>query len=135
MPYQYSILELFLFGGTSVNQSKLQKAVEGKTILITGASFGIGEALARLLSNCNCTLLLVARTASKLEAIQTELGQNGKATIQIFSVDLTNKELVANWLPQLPPKIDIVVSNAGKSIKRPLMESLDRLHDFNGLWP
>jgi short-subunit dehydrogenase len=129
MAYSYTFLEYFLFGNSHVNKQKLKAAIQYKTILITGASFGIGESLARLLAPTGAKLILVARTQSKLELLQNELQKEG-AIVEIYALDLTNKEAVAQWLKALNFDIDIIVSNAGKSIKRSIYQSLYRLHDF-----
>src|SRR5215210_6416166 len=66
-----------------VNGSRtLEKAVNGKTILITGASSGIGEESARQVAAAGGTVLLVARGRDKLEALQEDLqGLGGTAFV------------------------------------------------------
>jgi len=125
------LLEHLLFPKTFLSRKKLRQAVEAKTIVITGASFGIGEALTHLLADYPVHLILVARTAEKLKAIQTSL-QNQAATIDIFPCNLTDKTALEALIVELHqfPKIDFVVSNAGHSIMRSIHQSLDRLHDF-----
>ncbi len=131
-PNDYNLLEHFLFPQTSVNETKLKAFLDGKTVLITGASFGIGESLARALAKTGAHLILVARTAEKLEQLKSDIEIEG-AKVSIYPTDLTKpeqiEELLAN-LTQMPEGIDIVVSNAGKSIRRPLLDSLERFHDF-----
>lgn len=101
-------------------------------MLITGASYGIGECLAESLAETKAHLLLVARTAEKLlEVKQRVEAKGGRA--DVFPCDLTNATEVQTLLEnlqQLPDGIDIFVNNAGKSIRRSLFDSLDRLHDF-----
>lgn len=128
----YNLIEHFLFPPICVNRSKLAEEVNGKTVLITGASYGIGESLAYALSKSRANLILVARTAEKLDAIKTEIEASG-GKVNVFPADLTKTEQIENLLnelQQLPDGIDIFINNAGKSIRRPLMESLDRFHDF-----
>lgn len=129
---KYGLLEHLLFPPKFCDEKKLAEAVRGKTVLITGASFGIGETLALMLAKTEADLILVARTAEKLEAIKNEIEKNKrKANVQIFSCDLTNDEEIENLLIELQKfSIDIFVSNAGKSIRRSLFESLERFHDF-----
>lgn len=131
---KYSLIEHFLFPPTFFDEKKFAETLEGKTVLITGASFGIGEQLAYLISKTGANLILVARTARKLEAIKTEIEKENKsAKITIFPTDLTKNEEVESLLENLknlPNGIDIFISNAGKSIRRPLFESLERFHDF-----
>lgn len=132
-PNDYSLIEHLLFPPTRVNERILAESVKGKTVLITGASYGIGESLAYALGKTGASLLLVARTAEKLEKIKTEIEAGGAERVTVLPTDLTRPEQIENLLQilkALPEGIDIVVSNAGKSIRRPLLESLDRHHDF-----
>jgi short-subunit dehydrogenase len=125
----YNPLEFLLFPPTWLNETTLENAAKGKTILITGASFGIGEKLAYQLAKTGANLILVARTEEKLVEIKNKIGGN----ITIFACDLTKTEAVENLineLKSLPNGIDVFVNNAGKSIRRPIYESLDRFHDF-----
>ena len=130
--YKYSRTELLLFPVRSYSRVRLGDRLRGKTVLITGASFGIGESLAMELAALGAHLILVARTIEKLEEIKGRvMALGGSATV--FQADLARPEQVAElivFLQSLPNGIDIVVSNAGKSIRRPIAESLDRLHDF-----
>lgn len=128
----YRLIEHFLFPPTWLNTNRLNKFVHQKTILITGASFGIGEALAYQLADTTAHLILVARTEEKLVTLQAELQKKG-AKANIFAADLTNEKQVAallEYLKSLPNGLDIVVSNAGRSLMRPIQESLERFHDF-----
>jgi short-subunit dehydrogenase len=111
---------------------KLEAALKGKTVLITGASSGIGEQLAYLLADINTHLILTARREDKLLMMKSEI-ESKAAKVSIFRADLRNKEEMEGLLTfihQLPGGLDFVVSNAGKSIRRPVNDSLDRYHDF-----
>jgi short-subunit dehydrogenase len=115
------------------DRSKLQQQLAGKTILITGASYGIGECLAEILAKPKVHLLLVARSAEKLIEVKNRVEARG-GRADIFPCNLTNVDEVATLLEtlhQLPNGIDIFVNNAGKSIRRSIFDSLDRFHDFN----
>ncbi|HHW49808.1 MAG TPA: SDR family NAD(P)-dependent oxidoreductase [Clostridiaceae bacterium] len=130
--HNYGILESILFPPVHLNIKKLKEKLKGKTILITGASFGIGEALAYQLADIDCHLILVARTEEKLLKVKEEI-ENKEAKVTIFSADLREPEKVEellNLIHQLPDGLDIFVSNAGISIKRSINDSLDRFHDF-----
>lgn len=132
MSSNYGFLEHLLFPIKRINEKKLHQASLQKTILITGASFGIGEACTRLLATGEVHLILVARTASKLAALKDSL-EDQKAKISIYPTDLTKEEAVENLLnsiKKLPNGLDILISNAGHSIKRPIQKSLERAHDF-----
>jgi short-subunit dehydrogenase len=107
----------------------LSRAVGGKVILVTGASFGIGEHVARVAGRAGGRMLLVARTASRLEALAAEIAEHGGSAV-VLPCDLNDDGAVsalAAELPTLAP--DIIVSNAGKSIRRPVMHALDRPQD------
>jgi len=125
-----AILEWVLFPRASLSRKALERALRGKTILITGASFGIGEAVARIVAAAGARVLLVARTADKLEALAAEIAAAG-GEASVLAADLIDEAAVEDLAARLaatPP--DIVVSNAGKSIRRPLFQSLDRFHDI-----
>lgn len=131
-PEKYSLIEHLLFPPKPISRNKLIKEINGKTVLITGASFGIGESLAYMLAKTGANLILAARTAEKLDAIKNEIGKLG-GKVAVFAVDLTKTEDVEKFLGELeklPNGVDIFINNAGKSIRRPLLESLDRFHDF-----
>jgi len=110
----------------------LSKTIAGKTIVITGASYGIGAQLAELFSRHKVHLVLIARTTERLEAIAQKANDNGSNCI-IISADLYQEsevDKVIASLKALPNGIDFFISNAGKSIMRSLSDSLDRYHDF-----
>ena len=132
--HTYNLLESFLFPPRSFNEEKIRKTLHGKSILITGASSGIGEQLAIFLSKLeiDLQLILVARRKEKLEALKHSL-QSKTITIHIIRADLRVQEdmdHLLEYLHQLPGGLDVVVSNAGLSINRPILQSLDRFHDF-----
>ena len=130
--HKYSFLEKILFPPTYLNKKKLKSSLNGKTILITGASSGIGEAVAYALADTETHLILVARREDKLLTIKNEIEKHA-AKVSVFPADLRNQEELNKllfFLHQLPHGLDIVVSNAGKSIRRSLQDSLDRYHDF-----
>jgi short-subunit dehydrogenase len=116
-----------------VNGSRtLEKAVRGKYILITGASSGIGEQSARQVAAAGGTVLLVARGQEKLEALQEELQADG-GTAHVYPCDLTDLEAIDAMIDQVLAQhgqIDVLVNNAGRSIRRSLSLSYDRFHDF-----
>lgn len=129
---KYRLLEHFLFPPTLLNEKKLEHQVNGKTILITGASSGIGEQLAYKLAKYPVHLILVARREERLKAIKEQIEVQG-ARVSIVAMDLRKEEDVQRliaFLRELPEGIDIFVNNAGHSIRRALVDSLDRFHDF-----
>lgn len=124
------MLSSLLYPPSRPDTERLRTAVGGKTVLLTGASFGIGEALAAKLAAAGARLLLVARSADKLAEVQTRLTAAG-AQAEYFAADLRDAaqcEAVARWTEE-NGGADILVLNAGHSIRRCLWQSLDRFHD------
>lgn len=124
--------ERLLFPDVLISGSRLAEKISRKTIVITGASYGIGEQLALLFSYYNVHLVLIARTEVKLQAVANSVTKNG-SQCTIIVADLyqeTEVDRVIAELVKFPNGIDIFISNAGKSIMRPLAESLNRYHDF-----
>ena len=130
--HRYGLLEHILFPPVFMNKEKLQHELAGKTILITGASSGIGASLACALAGFSVHLILVARSQDKLLSIKEEI-EKENARVSIFCADLRNRDELAEligFLKHLPEKPDFFISNAGKSIRRSIYDSLDRFHDF-----
>lgn len=124
------MLSSLLYPPSRPDTERLRAAVVGKTVLLTGASFGIGEALAGKLAAAGARLLLVARSADKLAEVQTRLTAAG-AQAEYFAADLRDAaqcEAVVRWTEE-KGGADILVLNAGHSIRRSLWQSLDRFHD------
>jgi NAD(P)-dependent dehydrogenase (short-subunit alcohol dehydrogenase family) len=112
---------------------RLRDAVSGATALVTGASFGIGEATARKLAAAGATVLLVARSADKIDELAATITATGGHAVS-YPADLSDEaavvELVKRILDEHGPP-DIVVSNAGKSIRRALHHQYERPQDFD----
>lgn len=106
--------------------------VDGKTVLITGASSGIGLTVAKKLAANGAHVLLLARTLETLQEVQQEIqAQGGQATI--FPCDLNDMaeiDRVSKLILAAVDHIDILINNAGRSIRRAVHESIDRFHDF-----
>ena len=128
----YSIVEKFLFPPMPYNEQELARELERKTVLITGASSGIGKQLAYLFAGTQSHLILVARREELLLEIKNEIEISG-TQVSIYPADLRNRDEMAGLLEfihQIPGGLDIAVSNAGISINRSIEASLDRFHDF-----
>lgn len=92
---------------------------EGKNILITGASSGIGNELAKQLSEYSCNLFLTARRIELLAQLKDELKQNS-SNIFIYKCDVSSKSDVASTYEQIinsADNIDIAILNAGTSYR------------------
>jgi NAD(P)-dependent dehydrogenase (short-subunit alcohol dehydrogenase family) len=126
------ILEGVLFPPVGLPKARLERTLRGRTVLITGASFGIGEELSRIVAGAGARVVLVARTAEKLEALAAEIRAAGGQADEL-PADLTDPQAAADLfarMAELGVAPDIVVSNAGKSIRRSVFASLDRFHDI-----
>jgi NAD(P)-dependent dehydrogenase (short-subunit alcohol dehydrogenase family) len=118
--------------GQVSDPDKLRNAVSGKTVLVTGASYGIGEATARKLAAAGATVLVVARSAERLDDLAAAINAGGGTAIA-YPTDLTDETAVNVLTKQITEHhgpLDIVVSNAGKSLRRSLHHQYDRPHDF-----
>jgi NAD(P)-dependent dehydrogenase (short-subunit alcohol dehydrogenase family) len=103
----------------------------GRTVLITGASSGIGEATARAVAARGARVLLVARRGEELHRVQGEIEAAGGIAAS-YVCDLTDGEAVDSLVAQLLEEygaVDYLVNNAGRSIRRSLDLSYDRFHD------
>ena len=107
-------------------------AVNGKTVLITGASSGIGRAAALKIARAGGIPLLVARSADKLQETQREIEDIG-GTAFSYTADVSEPDSVDALVEKVladHPTVDILVNNAGRSIRRSVALSYDRFHDF-----
>jgi NAD(P)-dependent dehydrogenase (short-subunit alcohol dehydrogenase family) len=111
---------------------RLRDAVSGKTALVTGASYGVGEATARKLAAAGATVLVVARSADKLDELVAAIGAGGGRAVA-YPADLTDQDAVSTLVDEITNRhgaLDILVSNAGKSLRRSLHDQYDRPQDF-----
>lgn len=97
---------------------------QGKTIWITGASSGIGEATAKLLSSQGANLILSARRSAELERVKAESAHPDK--IQILPLDLENHHLAGSWADEawkMFDGVDILINNGGIGQFGPSLET------------
>ena len=119
-------------GAGGLLADSLAGAVKRRTVLITGASSGIGEATALKVGAAGGHVLLVARTKSKLEEVAVQIEQLG-GTANVHPCDLTDVDDIdrmADEVLRQHGQVDILVNNAGKSIRRSVDRSYDRFHDY-----
>jgi NAD(P)-dependent dehydrogenase (short-subunit alcohol dehydrogenase family) len=110
----------------------LSGAIRGKVVLITGASSGIGKSTAIKCGEAGAEVLLVARTPEKLEETKAEIEEAG-GTAHIHQCDLSDiddVERMAKEVLDQHERVDVLVNNAGRSIRRSVELSYERFHDF-----
>ena len=116
---------------------------ENKTVVITGASQGIGEAAARMFAELGANVILLARSKDKIEKISADINAGFKKSIAI-QCDISNAEQVKTAIDLTIKKfksIDILIGNAGaiepiKSIFDMAISDFDKIIDINvkGVW-
>jgi thioester reductase-like protein len=110
----------------------LKEALGGRHVLITGASSGIGRSTALKVAAAGGVPLLVARSVENLEEVRAEIVAAG-GTAYVYSADLADVESIERLLERVLAdhrNIDMLVNNAGRSIRRSIALSYDRFHDF-----
>jgi NAD(P)-dependent dehydrogenase (short-subunit alcohol dehydrogenase family) len=116
----------------TARDSDVRRALEGRTVLITGASSGIGRSTALKVAQAGGIPLLVARGKDKLEDTRAAIEQAG-GTAYVYPCDLSDLDAIDALCDQVCAEhdtIDFVVNNAGRSIRRSLALSHERFHDF-----
>ena len=106
--------------------------INGRTVVITGASSGIGRATALKVAAAGGIPLLVARGVEKLEALRDDI-EAGGGTAYVYPADLSDMDAIDAVVGKMldeHPAIDFLVNNAGRSIRRSIKLSEDRFHDF-----
>jgi short-subunit dehydrogenase len=107
-------------------------ALKGRTVVITGASSGIGQVTAHKVAQAGGVPVLVARGKDKLEATRSAIEARG-GTAHVFPCDLSDLDAIDDLSDRLSSElgsIDYLVNNAGRSIRRSVKLSHDRFHDF-----
>ncbi|HJQ48549.1 MAG TPA: SDR family oxidoreductase [Amycolatopsis sp.] len=106
--------------------------LDGRRVIITGASSGIGRATALRVAAEGGVPLLVARRQHELEEVRDEIvAQGGSASV--YPADLTDDESINKLVKHILDehgRIDMLVNNAGRSIRRSIKLSFDRFHDY-----
>jgi len=106
-----------------MNESS-QWNLQGKTALITGASKGLGKAMALALSRAGAAIVLVSRDAPKLEAVQQEIEKSG-GRAKVFTADVGDEASVNRLQAEVSEQFDrvqILINNAGINIRKNLPE-------------
>ena len=114
-----------------VGLERLRRAVGGRVAVVTGASSGIGARTAQLLGLAGAEVVLAARRADALDDVATRLRSRGGVAAP-YAVDLSDLDAVDRFVSDVlrdHGRVDVVVSSAGKSIRRSLAATEDRFHD------
>ncbi len=110
----------------------LGQAIKGKRILITGASSGIGRATALKVAAAGGIPLLVARNVEKLEEARAEIVAAG-GVAYVYAADISDMDEIDRLIERVKDDhryVDMLVNNAGRSIRRSIALSYERFHDF-----
>jgi short-subunit dehydrogenase len=110
----------------------LGQAVRDKRVLITGASSGIGRATAVKVAAAGGVPLLVARNVEKLEELRAEIVAAG-GVAYVYAADISDMEEIDRLIQRVKDdhrNVDMLVNNAGRSIRRSIALSYERFHDF-----
>jgi NAD(P)-dependent dehydrogenase (short-subunit alcohol dehydrogenase family) len=110
----------------------LRGHVDGKVVVVTGGSSGIGQATALMMARAGARVAIVARDEAKLADTVREIVEEG-GEAKSYSADLTDMEACDKVIERIQKEmghIEILVNNAGRSIRRAIAASYDRFHDF-----
>lgn len=105
--------------------------LDGKRVMLTGASSGIGEAAAEQFARLGATVVAVARRQDLLDELADRITTSGGVAMSV-PCDLADMDAIDAVVADVQERIggiDILINNAGRSIRRPLAESLERWHD------
>ena len=124
--------EVMRIGRRLQGNVSLEKAVRGRVVMVTGASSGIGKSAALKIADAGGIVLLVARTPEKLEATKEQI-EAGGGIAHIHRCDLSDADDIDRMADEVLEQhghVDVLVNNAGRSIRRSIALSYDRPHDF-----
>ena len=110
----------------------LRGRVAGRVVLVTGGSSGIGLAVAFRLAAAGAVTIIAARDPGRLEAAQQEAARRGLSLVA-HAADITDPsqcDALIKWIDEQHGGVDVLINNAGRSIRRAIENSYDRLHDF-----
>jgi NAD(P)-dependent dehydrogenase (short-subunit alcohol dehydrogenase family) len=116
----------------AVQGRTLEDAADGRIVLITGGSSGIGEAAAKKIAAAGGEVVLVARTPENLEKVADEIRSDG-GIAHVYPCDLADMDAISAMADKVLADlggVDILINNAGRSIRRSLALSYDRIHDY-----
>ena len=113
-------------------ERNLRNALRDRVVVVTGASSGIGRATAQLLGRHGAKVMLVSRTREKLEALRAEIEVEGGDAF-VYPADLSDLDACDAMIKKVLAdhgRVDILINNAGRSIRRSIEASYERFHDY-----
>src|SRR5690348_9878409 len=116
----------------ALTDRNLRQALHDRNVVVTGASSGIGRATAQLLARHGANVMLVSRTKEKLDALKDEIEREGGRAF-VYPADLSDLDACEATINQVLAEhghVDILINNAGRSIRRAIDAEYDRFHDF-----
>lgn len=116
-----------------IDMQRVKDAFRGKTVVITGASHGIGRALALLMMEAGARLVLMARSEDELQGLCQKAEAMG-CEARYIAIDLRDRDALEGVCKRLRDEmteVDYLFCNAGKSICRTVMKAQDRMHDYD----
>ena len=102
----------------------MSQGIQGKVVLITGGSTGIGAEVARLLASCGAKVAVAARRQEKLDGVVSEIVSKG-GSARSYKLDVTDKRQVETTVAAVVAdfgRLDVLVNNAGVMPIRPMAE-------------
>ncbi|MFY9223143.1 MAG: SDR family oxidoreductase [Blastocatellia bacterium] len=110
----------------------LRGQVAGKVVVITGGSSGIGLATAYRVAEAGATTIICGRDEEKLAAAKKEINEQGLdvVTYAVDVADMADCDRFIKLLIENHGGVDVLINNAGRSIRRSIESSYDRFHDF-----
>ena len=118
--------------GPLLPQRSLKDAVAGRTVMVTGASHGIGHATALQLAAAGATTLVIARGKHQLADLVGQISSAG-GDAHAYPADLSETEAIDRLTARVAAdghEVDVLINNAARSIRRSLAQSYGRPHDF-----
>jgi NAD(P)-dependent dehydrogenase (short-subunit alcohol dehydrogenase family) len=112
--------------------ANIRRVAGGRVVVVTGASSGIGRAVCKHLAESGAIIIGVARRVEQLEEMRAEVDSGG-GKAHIYPTDLSDHDACTHLIEQVIAdhgRVDVLINNAGRSIRRSVLDSLDRFHDF-----
>ena len=112
--------------------ANVRRVVGERVVVVTGASSGIGRAVCSHLAASGAVIIGVARRVEQLEEMRDEVARGGGKAF-IYPTDLSDHDACTQLIQQVIAdhgRVDVLINNAGRSIRRSVLDLLDRFHDF-----